>query len=77
MRPIFATVQHSDAGGECTQALATEGLAPSIDTIGQAHDNVAVETVMGLFKNEAVAKASPFRTGALATESDVVDVVVG
>ena len=31
---------------------------------------------MGLFKNEAVAKDSPFRTGVLATESDVAEVVV-
>ena len=30
---------------------------------------------MGLFKNEAVAKNSPFRNGALKTETDVVDVV--
>jgi len=37
---------------------------PSIGTIGDAFDNAAAETVMGLFKNEAVAKDSPFRTGA-------------
>lgn len=30
---------------------------------------------MDLFKNEAVAKGSPFRAGALKTESDVVEVV--
>lgn len=59
-----------------TQTLSTEGLIPSIGTIGDAFDNAAAETVMGLFKNEAVAKDSPFRTGPLATESDVVDVVV-
>ncbi|MFL4480110.1 hypothetical protein ACIPUB_17770 [Paeniglutamicibacter sp. ORCA_105] len=28
-----------------------------------------------MFKNEAVAKGSPFRSGALKTESDVVEVV--
>lgn len=39
------------------------------------YDNAAAETVIGLFKNEAVAKGSPFRTGALKTESDVVEVV--
>ncbi|WP_347040294.1 IS3 family transposase [Glutamicibacter halophytocola] len=74
-------VHHSDAGGEYTsqrytQTLAVEGLIPSIGTIGDAYDNAAAETVMGLFKNEAVARDSPFRTGALATESDVVDLVV-
>lgn len=31
---------------------------------------------MGLFKNEAVARDSPFRTGGLATRADVDDVVV-
>lgn len=31
---------------------------------------------MGLFKNEAVARGSPFRNGPLAAESDVADVVV-
>lgn len=30
---------------------------------------------MGLFKNEAVAKHSPFRTGALKTETDVIEIV--
>ena len=30
---------------------------------------------MGLFKNEAVAKNSPFRAGALKTESDVIEIV--
>jgi transposase InsO family protein len=44
-------------------------------TVGDAHDNAAAETVMGLFKNEAVATGSPFRTGALKTEADVIEVV--
>lgn len=38
--------------------------------------NAAAETVTGLFKNEAEAKDSPFRTGPLMTESDVADLVV-
>jgi len=51
-----------------------EGLQPSIGGVGDAYDNAA-ETVMGLFKNEAVAPGSPFRTGALKTEADVIEVV--
>jgi transposase InsO family protein len=43
--------------------------------VGDAYDNAAAETVMGLFKNEAVAKDSPFRTGALKTETDVMEIV--
>ncbi|MGP5027131.1 transposase, partial [Glutamicibacter ardleyensis] len=72
---------NSDAGSEYTsarytQTLAMEGLVPSIGTIGDAYDNAAAETVMGLFKNEAVAKDSPFRAGPLMAESDVVEIVV-
>lgn len=59
-----------------TQTLAVEVLIPSTGTIGDAFDNAAAETVMGLFKNGAAAKDSPFRSGPLAMESDVVDVVV-
>jgi transposase InsO family protein len=43
--------------------------------VGDGYDNAAAETVMGLFKNEAVAKDSPFRTGALKTENDVTEIV--
>lgn len=79
--PIQGTVHHSDAGAEYTsqrytQTLAEEGLIPSIGTIGDAFDNAAAKTVMGLFKNEAVAQNSPFRQGPLATKADVDDVVV-
>lgn len=79
--PIQGTVHHSDAGAEYisrryTQTLAEEGLVPSIGSIGDAFDNAAAETVMGLFKNEAVARDSPFRAGALATKADVDDLVV-
>ncbi|MCS3494537.1 putative transposase [Arthrobacter sp. JUb119] len=81
VRSAFGTIHHSDADSEYTsqrytQTLAMEGLVPSIGTIGDAFDNAAAETVMGLFKNEAVAKDSPFRTGVLATKADVDDVVV-
>jgi len=41
--------------------------------VGDAYDNAAAETVMGLFKNEAVPKDSPFRTGALNTETEVME----
>ncbi len=51
-------------------------MIPSIGSIGDAFDNAAAETVMGLFKNEAMAKDSPFRQGPLASKSDVDDVVV-
>ncbi len=81
VRSTGEIIHHSDTGSEYTskrytETLALEGLIPSIGTIGDAFDNAAVETVMGLFKNEAVAKASPFRSGPLAGRSDVDDLVV-
>lgn len=75
-----ALIHHSDAGSQYTSirytdTLALEGVQPSIGSVGDAYDNAAAETVMGLFKNEAVAKESPFRTGALKTETDVMEIV--
>ncbi|TFC79302.1 hypothetical protein E3O45_04285 [Cryobacterium sp. TMS1-20-1] len=69
-------IHHSDAGSQYTsikftETLALEGLVASIGTIGDAYDNAAAETVMGLYKNEAVAKTSPFVTGPLKTLADV------
>ena len=72
---------NSDAGSQYTSTrytdtLALEGLQPSIGSVGDAYDNAAAETVMGLFKNEAVAKDSPFRSGALKTETEVMEIVL-
>lgn len=77
--PPRGIIHHSDAGSEYTskrytETLALEGLIPSIGTIGDAFDNAAAETAMGLFKNEAVAKGSPFRSGPCRTQVD--DLVV-
>ncbi|WP_313813273.1 IS3 family transposase [Glutamicibacter sp.] len=79
--PVQGTIHHSHAGSQYTsqrytQKLAVEGLVPSIGSIGDAFDNAAAETVMGLFKNEAVARDSPFRQGPLTSKPDVDDVVV-
>jgi putative transposase len=80
-RPVPAgLIHHSDAGSQhtfirYTDTLALEGLQPSIGSVGDAYDNAAAETVMGLFKNEAVAKDSPFRSAALKTETDVMEIV--
>ncbi|MDQ0825589.1 putative transposase [Arthrobacter sp. B2I5] len=73
-------IHHSDAGSQdssirYTDTLALEGLQPSIGSVGDAYDNAVAETVMGLFKNEAVAKDSPFRSGPLKTETDVMEIV--
>ena len=38
---------------------------------GDAYDNAAAETVMGMYENEAIAKNSPFNIGPLKTLADV------
>ena len=38
--------------------------------MGDAYDNAAAETVMGLYNKEVVAKMSPFVTGPLTTLAD-------
>jgi putative transposase len=54
-----------------TETLALQGLSASIGSVGDAYDNAVAESFMGLFKNEAVAAGSPFRTGPLRTLADI------
>lgn len=76
-RPVLpGMIHHSDAGSQYTsirftETVALEGLAASIGSVGDAYDNAAAETVMGLYKNEAIAKNSPFWAGPLKTIADV------
>jgi len=76
-RPVPAgMIHHSDAGSQYTsirftETLALQSLSASIGSIGDAYDNAVAESFMGLFKNEAIATGSPFRTGPLRTLSDV------
>lgn len=71
---------NSDAGSQYTSirytdTLVLEGLKASIGSVGDAYDDdAAAETVMGLFKNEAIAKESPFRAGPLRHEADVEEI---
>ena len=38
-----------------------EGIAPSIGTVGDAYDNALMESIIGLFKPNAPARAVPHR----------------
>ena len=60
-----------DVAMRYTDRVLAAGAAPSVGSVGDAYDNAAAETVMGLYKNEAVAKNSPFVTGPLKTLADV------
>ena len=53
-----------------------EGLVASIGTVGDAYDNAAAETVMGKYKNEAIAKNSPFTTRPLKNIADVEELTI-
>jgi transposase InsO family protein len=68
-------VCHSDAGSQYTslrytEHLALEGIAPSIGTVGDAYDNGLMESIIGLYKTEAVA-TNVFHDGPLRTLVDV------
>ncbi|MHB8449168.1 MAG: transposase [Mycobacteriales bacterium] len=73
---ISVRINNTDAGSQYTsirftETLALEGLSASIGTVGDAYDNAAAESTIGLYKFEAVAAGSPFRTGPLRTLADV------
>ena len=64
-------LHHSDAGSQYTSIRFTEHLelsdiAPSIGSVGDAYDNALMETIIGLFKTEAIATdvfhQRPFKT---------------
>jgi transposase InsO family protein len=81
-RPVeVGMIHHSDAASQYTsirftEIVALEGLTASIGSVGDAYDNAAAETVMGLFKNEAIRNGSPFRTGPLKGLSEVEEIVL-
>jgi len=54
-----------------TETLALAGIAPSVGTVGDAYDNALAETLIGLYKCEAVRDGSPFRDGPVATLGDL------
>jgi putative transposase len=76
-RPVHkGLIHHSDAGSQYTairftETLALEGISASIGSVGDAYDNAVAESVIGLYKNEAIRSDSPFREGPLRTLADV------
>ena len=68
-------LHHSDAGSQYTalrftEHLELEGIAPSIGTVGDAYDNALMETIIGLFKTEAIS-TTVFHTGPYKTLADI------
>ena len=68
-------VHHSDAGSQYTSVrftehLQLEGIAPSIGTVGDAYDNALMESLIGLFKTEAIT-TTVFHDGPYRTLADI------
>jgi transposase InsO family protein len=51
-----------------TERLAEAGIAPSVGSVGDSYDNALADTVIGLFKAEAIRRSGPWRSslGAIA-----------
>ena len=69
-------IHHTDHGSQYTslafgQRCREAGVRPSMGTVGDAYDNAAAESLIGLYKTEAIRPDSPFRTGPLNDASDV------
>jgi transposase InsO family protein len=74
-------LHHSDAGSQYTsirftEHLELEGIAPSIGTVGDAYDNALMESLIGLFKTEAIT-TTVFHDGPYKTLADVEFVAAG
>ncbi len=59
-------IHHSDAGSQYTSIaftahLAAEGIVASIGTVGDALDNALMESAIGLYKAELIARRGPWR----------------
>ena len=68
-------LHHSDAGSQYTsirftEHLELEGIAPSIGSVGDAYDNALMESIIGLFKTEAIA-TTVFHDGPYKSLADV------
>ncbi len=67
-RPIDGgLVHHSDRGAQYlsikyTDRLAKAGIEPSVGSVGDSYDNALAETVIGLFKTEAIHRRGPWRS---------------
>lgn len=63
---IEQLVHHSDRGVQYlsiryTQRLAEAGIEPSVGSVGDSYDNALAETIIGLYKTEAIHLLGPWR----------------
>ena len=67
VRPSSELIHHSDRGAQClpiryTERLGEAGVIPSAGRVGNSYDNALAETVIGLFKTEAVRRQGPWKS---------------
>jgi putative transposase len=60
-------VHHSDRGTQYlsiryTERLAEAGIEPSVGSVGDSYDNALAESVIGLYKTEAIWRRGPWRS---------------
>ena len=59
-------IHHSDRGGQYlsiryTERLAASGVEPSVGSVGDSYDTALAESVIGLYKTEAIRRRGPWR----------------
>ena len=59
LRRLLEPVQYTSIA--FTAHLAAEGIVPSIGTVGDALDNALMESAVGLYKAELIARHGPWR----------------
>lgn len=60
-------IHHSDRGAQCvcirdTDRLRGAGIEPSVGSVGDSNDSAMAETVIGLFKTNAIRRRDPWRS---------------
>jgi len=60
-------IHHSDRAAQYvsiryTERLAQAGIVPSVGSVGDSYDNALAETVIGLFKTEAIHRRGAWRS---------------
>ena len=65
--PGDGLIHHSDRGSQYlsikyTERLAENGIDPSVGSVGDSYDNAMAESIIGLFKTEAVKQLGPWKS---------------
>ena len=64
---VLSAIPTADRGSQYvsiryTERLAEAGVEPSVGSVGDSYDNAPAETIIGLFKTEAIHRRGPWRS---------------